>query len=127
GTGAAAGRAAAGQAGPAPLPVALLLRQAGSFLSGFDSNLRLAGQHLSWRGARIAEARLDLMLVRGALTLSRATAVTEPGLALELSGSATAEPEALAYDLAVDAQAARLAALPGLEPAPGLPAAGGLV
>ena len=58
-------------------------------LAGVDSNLRLSLRDIAWQDSQLSEGHVDLTLVRGALSLTRAVGVLGDGLRTELSGSAT--------------------------------------
>jgi len=60
----------------------------GTDLGGFDLNLRLAVEHLAWRGLAAQRATLDMTLEKGRLALRR-LALRLDELELALSGSAT--------------------------------------
>ncbi|MDI3307773.1 MAG: AsmA-like C-terminal region-containing protein [Acetobacteraceae bacterium] len=60
--------------------------QIGSTLAGFDLNLRLAVEHLGWRGLAAQRATLDMTLEKGRLALRR-LALRLDDLELALSGS----------------------------------------
>jgi len=103
------------------------LGELGTALSAFDSNLRLRGSTIAVQGQVFQDVQLDLSLVRGELSLSRAEFASVDGLRAAASGSVSAEPGYLAYDLDLLGEAERPAALLRWLPIadPGL-AAGGM-
>lgn len=86
------------------------LADLGGLLAGADSNLRLGLRNLSWQKRILTEANIDLALVRGALSVNRATFAFADGMAAELSGTATTDEESgrLDYDLSLAANGRQL-------------------
>lgn len=83
----------------------------GTAIASFDSNLRLRAENIVLAGQPLAEAHLDLSLVRGEMNLSRVEVLAADGMRLEASGHLSAEPGYLAYDLDLSGEAGRLSAL----------------
>ncbi|MFC3227828.1 AsmA family protein [Marinibaculum pumilum] len=100
----AADRGTAGAAA-ASRAVGERLADLAGLLAGVDSNLRLSLRDIAWQDSQLSEGNLDLTLVRGELSLTRAVGVLGDGLRTELSGAAAVAEDGggLDYDLKVEA------------------------